>query len=421
MTNVITFFRRHPFWLWIGLLLPITGAGVAAGLLVLTRGLVVTNLSDLAPWGLWIVTDLSFIALAAGAFSISALAHLAGLKALQPLARMAVFIGILGYTGAMLCLFVDIGRPERFWHGLVYWNVHSMLWEVTMCIVLYFNVLLLEVFPLVVELPLFSRLTALRKLGHRIHRLAPVLAIVGLTLSLLHQSSLGATYGVVAGRASLFRATMPLLFIVSAVAGGMAFCVMMALIVQWLKRRIFVPRAVLFQVGQVAGLILLVYLYMRFWDSTAGNYGYVPGRSEADTLLTQGRNFAIPFWGLEMILGGVVAAILLILARVRQSATLLMLGCGLAMAGIVANRWNTTMLAFTLPLSSEPYLTVPPVVRYTPSLVEWATSLGIVAGLTLVFSLGARFLPAFRGVEVPESAPLPAPERAPAPAPAGGD
>jgi molybdopterin-containing oxidoreductase family membrane subunit len=160
---------------------------------------------------------------------------------------------------------------------------------------------------------------------------------------------------------------------------------------------------------------------MRFWDSTAGNYGYVPGRSEADTLLTQGRNFAIPFWGLEMILGGVVAAVLLIIARVRQSATLLMLGCGLAMAGIVANRWNTTMLAFTLPLSTEPYLTVPSVVRYTPNLVEWATSLGIVAGLTLAFSLGAKFLPAFRGVEVPEAAPVTAPERVPSPVPAGGD
>lgn len=421
MTNVTTFFRRHPFWLWIALLLPIIGAGVVAGLLVFTRGLAVTNLSDLAPWGLWIVTDLSFIALAAGAFSISALAHLAGLKALQPLARMAVFIGVLGYTGAMLSLVLDIGRPERFWHALVYWNVHSMLWEVTISVTLYFTVLILEVFPIIIELPIFDRFTALRNLGRRIHRFAPILAIFGLGISLLHQSSLGATYGVVAGRASLFRATMPLLFIVSAVAGGMAFCVQMTLIVQWLKRRIFVPRAVLFQVGQVAGLILLVYLYMRFWDSTAGNYGYVPGRSEADTLLTQGRNFAIPFWGLEMILGGVVAAAFLILARVRQSATLLMLGCGLAMAGIVANRWNTTMLAFTLPLSTEPYLTMPAVVHYTPSLVEWATSLGIVAGLTLVFSLGAKLLPAFRGVEVPETALVPAPEHMPSTVPAAGD
>jgi Ni/Fe-hydrogenase subunit HybB-like protein len=91
------------------------------------------------------------------------------------------------------------------------------------------------------------------------------------------------------------------------------------------------------------------------------------------------------------------------------------------MSGIDANRWNTTMLAFTLPLTTEPYLTIPAVVHYTPSLVEWAASLGIVAGLTLVFSLGAKFLPAFHGVEVPETALVPAPERLPSTVPAGGD
>ena len=423
---ILSFVRRRLFWIWLLMLLPFIGAGLVAGLMIFTQGLVVTNLSDLAPWGLWIVTDLSCIALAAGAFSLSALAHLAGRQELKPLARVAVFIGLLGYTGAMLCLLLDIGRPERFWHGWVYWNVHSMLWEVTMCITLYFLVLTLEVFPMVVELPILARFKGLRALGHRIHRFAPLLAVFGMALSLLHQSSLGATYGVVAGRAFLFRATMPLLFIVSAVAGGMAFTVQMTLIVQWLRRRVLVPREVLFQVGQVAGAILLVYLYMRFWDSTAGNYGYVPGRSEADTLLTQGRNFALPFWGWEIVLGGIVAATLMIVARARQSATLLLLGCGLAMAGIVANRWNTTMLAFTLPLSTEPVLTIPASVSYTPNLVEWAASIGIVAGLTMVFSLGIRFLPAFQGIPVP---PRPSESGAPAastgptevPVPAGGD
>ena len=40
-----------------------------------------------------------------------------------------------------------------------------------------------------------------------------VLAVIGLGLSLLHQSSLGGTYAVVIGRAALFRPTVPLLFI----------------------------------------------------------------------------------------------------------------------------------------------------------------------------------------------------------------
>lgn len=279
MTALLHTAPRRLFWLWIAFLLIPIGIGLYAAFQVLTQGLVVTNLSDLAPWGLWIVVDLSCIALAAGAFSLSAMAHLFRREDFKPIARVAVFIGLLGYSGALMCLFLDIGRWDRFWHGWVYWQIHSMLWEVTMCITLYFSVLLLEVFPMVIDMPLFDRFKALRKFGHRIHRFAPLLAVFGLGLSLLHQSSLGGTYGVVAGRAFLFRATMPLLFIVSAIAAGMAFTVQMTLIVQWLGRRIIVPRQILFQVGQLAAAVLLIYLYMRFWDSTAGAYGYVPGRT----------------------------------------------------------------------------------------------------------------------------------------------
>ncbi len=392
------------FWLWIGLLLLLILFGLAGAFEVFTKGLVVTGLTDGAPWGLWITLDLSCIGLSAGAFSLSAITYLLGREQYKPLARVAVFIGLLGYSGAMMCLLLDIGRPDRFWHAWVFWNTHSMLWEVTMCITLYFSVLTLEVFPMVMELSLFDRFTRIRSIAHHIHRFAPTLAIIGLCLSLLHQSSLGGTYGVVIGRAALFRATMPLLFIVSAIAAGMAFSVHMTLLVQWVGKRTLVPKAVLFEVGQLVGALLLVYLYMRFWDTTAGSYGYVPGRTEADTVLMSGP-FAVSFWAWEMILGGVVAAFLLIRARIRQSFLLLTVGSGLTLAGLVANRWHTTLLAFTQPLSTAPPLTDPLVSVYVPAWPEWATALGVVAILTLAFSLGMHYLPAFRGIDVPEEIP----------------
>ena len=149
--------------------------------------------------------------------------------------------------------------------------------------------------------------------------------------------------------------------------------------------------------------MLLLYLYMRFWDTTAGSYGYVPGRTEADTVLMNGP-FAVSFWAWEMILGGVVAAFLLIRARSRQSILLLTIGSGLTMAGLIANRWHTTLLAFTQPLSTAPVLTDPPVSVYVPAWPEWATALGVVAILTLAFSLGMHFLPVFKGLSVEELA-----------------
>jgi len=386
--------RVSLFWAWVSLLFVLIVIGLSVALYIMINGLGVTNMSDTSPWGLWIVLDLSCIGLAAGAFTISAITYILGRDKYKPLARIAVFIGLLGYSGALMALVMDIGRPDRFWHGWVYWNTHSMLWEVTMCITLYFSVLLLEVFPMVVEHRFFDRFPWLQRIAHRVHHYAPVLAIIGLCLSLLHQSSLGATYGVVIGRSALWRSTMPLLFIVSAAAVGMAFTIHITLIVQWFKGRILVPLPVLFEVGQIAGGVLLFYLYMRFWDTTAGTYGYVPGRTEAENVLLNGE-FAVSFWAWEMILGGVVAATLLIRAKARQSVSALLVGSGLAMAGLVFNRWHTTLLAFTQPLSDDPPVTNSLEPLYSPALSEWLIVMGILAILALVFSLGMKFIPAF--------------------------
>src|SRR5512143_1793312 len=145
------------WWIWLGFLSLLLLAGLVSGVMVFWKGLVITNLTDLVPWGLWITLDLSSIALSAGAFSLCAGVYLFGLKRYAPIARTATFVGLIGYTMAMLSLLLDIGRPDRFWHALVYWNGHSLLWEVTMCVVLYLTVLVLE------SMPIFARLDWLRK------------------------------------------------------------------------------------------------------------------------------------------------------------------------------------------------------------------------------------------------------------------
>ena len=182
--------RLNKFFLfaWFTLLLVIIGGGLYGVFQVFTKGLVVTNLTDLVPWGLWICIDLSSIAMAAGAFSLCALVYLVGLKQYEPIAKTATFVGIVGYSMAMLCLLMDVGRPDRFWHGFVYWNVHSVLWEVTMCVGLYFSVLILETMPIIAKMDWMQRnLPWLTKRMSSIHHISPILAIFGLGFSLLHQ------------------------------------------------------------------------------------------------------------------------------------------------------------------------------------------------------------------------------------------
>jgi Ni/Fe-hydrogenase subunit HybB-like protein len=68
----------------------------------------------------------SAIAPGVGAFTFSAAVYVFRIKRLEPLARPAVFVDFLGYASAMLALFLDIGRPDRFWHPLVFWQQFSI-------------------------------------------------------------------------------------------------------------------------------------------------------------------------------------------------------------------------------------------------------------------------------------------------------
>ncbi|OQY94134.1 MAG: hypothetical protein B6D39_01980, partial [Anaerolineae bacterium UTCFX2] len=85
------------WFMLIGVLLLI---GAFSAFRVFSQGLVVTNMNNTVPWGLWITIDLSSIALGAGAFTLSAIVYLMGLKNFQPIIRLAIYIGFIGYTAA---------------------------------------------------------------------------------------------------------------------------------------------------------------------------------------------------------------------------------------------------------------------------------------------------------------------------------
>jgi molybdopterin-containing oxidoreductase family membrane subunit len=169
---------------WLGFLGLCLAIGLASALYVFINGLEVTNMSDTVPWGLWITIDLSAIALGAGAFTLSAIVYLFGLKRFQPVVRLAVFIGFIGYTAALLTLVMDIGRPDRFWHPWAYWNVHSVLWEITWCITIYLTIMVFEFLPVITEAKFYDRLPWIRKVARLLHKAAPALALLGLGISL---------------------------------------------------------------------------------------------------------------------------------------------------------------------------------------------------------------------------------------------
>ena len=380
-----------PWTAWLAFLGIILLGGLGAGILVFWKGLGITNLTDLVPWGLWITIDLSSIALGAGAFSLCAGVYLFGLKRYQPIARTATFVGLIGYTMATLALILDIGKPERFWHSLVYWNTHSLLWEVTMCVVLYLTVLVFESLPILANLEwLRKRFPKIAAMMEHVHHYAPILAIVGLGLSSLHQSSLGATYGVIKARPFWFKPEMSVLFMLSAIVGGISLTLFATMLAARLTPKAKTSDALVERVAKFVGYLLIGYFYFRAWDALSVTYAYDPGRSEGLDLITKGP-LAFNFWIVEMLLGMIVPMILLLYKPTRMNRFWRMIALLLVAAGVVAFRWDTNITGFLVVMPYIPGQAIA-YASYRPSLVEIMTGAAIIAyGLT-AFSLGVKYL-----------------------------
>jgi Ni/Fe-hydrogenase subunit HybB-like protein len=330
----------------------------------------------------------------AGAFIFSAAVYLFRIKRFEVLARPAVFIGFLGYSSAMMALAMDIGRPDRFWHPLVFWNVHSVLWEITWCVVLYSTVLVMEVLAVVGDSRLGDRWPWLRQLGHALHRLTPFLALVGMALSLLHQSSLGATYSVLSGRAIWFKPSLPVMFIISAVAGGMSLTLLATMIVSRLRHQQIVPPEVCAEITRTIGFITLGYLYIKLWDwASTSYYSNSPATADILTRLNATTPYTATFWGIEIVLGALVPAIILLTPNLCQRKNLVMAALAMVVAGVVINRWNITLSGLVAPPQWSPGVLGNVVAAsYFPSIIEIGVALGIITYALLGFTLGARYL-----------------------------
>jgi Ni/Fe-hydrogenase subunit HybB-like protein len=403
MTAMIGTLRRQVqtapvFSAWIiflGLLLLI---GLASAANVLWYGLEVTNLTNRVPWGLWITVDLSAIALGAGAFSLSTIAYIFRVKSFEGIARIAVFVGFVGYTSAMLALVMDIGRPDRFWHPVVWWNIHSVLWEITMCVIFYSMVLVFELTPAVLESDLVvRRFKRGPSLAHFLHQFTPVVSVVGLGLSLLHQSSLGATYGVLVARPVWFKPSLPVMFILSAVAAGATFTLGVTVFYENIVRKRQISFMLRNRVAAFAGLMMMAYLYLKLWDFLATSYySHLPERAEANSLLQTATPYGLTFWWIEVIVGALIPAMIMILPRLRHQDIWVVVAAILAMAGVIVNRWNVTLSGLVVPMDWSPGVAeLFPVRQYTPALVEWGVALGVMGYALLMLTLGLKYLPLF--------------------------
>src|SRR4029453_8548089 len=107
--------------------------------------------SDTSAWGLWIVFDLVWIAVAAGAFATAGIIYVVQRKDLYSMGHAAVLMGLLSYSFVTVTLIADLGLPWHFYQLALQSPEQSAMFEVSWCVSLYVTLLLIEFLPVPFE------------------------------------------------------------------------------------------------------------------------------------------------------------------------------------------------------------------------------------------------------------------------------
>lgn len=377
---------------WLGLL----AWGGLSTFLCLWKGLNQTNMSNIFAFALWIVFDLAVIALGAGAFFTGFLTYIIGKDELKDIINAAVIIGFICYSGAIAMLGIDIGQPLRGWFIFWHANVHSMLTEVSFCITAYFVVLAIEYLPVILGNRKLGEVREFRLFGHHLHRIMAVFAATGTFLSFFHQGSLGGMFGVMYARPFAARwefyiwPTTFFLFVLSAIASGPSFTILIMKLTEAITRKKLVPDQAIQFLARISGWLLAVYVILKIADTLVWASGIV--HRSGLTFMDFYREGPYGVWLVvaEIVICGIIPAIVLITPRARENRTLMILGCFMNCAGIVLNRFVFIVVTLAVP--------VMPFDRfwsYLPTWQEWGVALALVGYGILLFSASYRYLPVF--------------------------
>lgn len=359
---------------WVMLILAVIG-----GITFLARYIggigYVTNLNNAYPWGLWIGVDVaSGVALAAGGFTTSALAHIFGRHKYEPIIRSALLTAALGYTFVALGVFVDIGRSWFIWKPLLYRNPNSALFEVAMCVMCYLNVLYIEFFPAVAER--FGKQFPILNVANKyIDKFMWIFIIAGVVLSCMHQSSLGTLMLIAPTKVHplWYTPIMPLLFLLSAFAVGYPMVIFETTITTS-SLKLDSEMETLSPLSRISIIILGIYMIVKLGDMfVRGTYVYLLDGT------TQSNSFLV-----EVLFGVIIPWILLLSKRIRKSrGALFTVGC-MVVGGVLLNRINVFVIGYNPPLSQS---------NYYPSIGEFALTIGFIATLMLIYRVVVTYLP----------------------------
>lgn len=362
-------------WRWALLLL--TAGGAIASLRTAVYGIgSTTNLSDLIPWGLCLGLNVFCgIALAAGALTVAAAVFVSDRQDWRPVARASLITGAAGYVVAMLGVVANQDLGERAWWTILSgWTPRSIISGAAWTLLLLAGVLLIEF------LPDWSLSISGSRWLPILRRLDVSLVILAATLAILHQYGLNRVIALARTRVSPLwsGSTLPLMFYLSSISGALA----VLLFASWRCRIAFgktIPTPILREVARALTIFVFLYLLLRLTGLLEN--GVYSG------LLHFSREHALLLLEIALFFCGMMSV-----KEHEADPSNAVIGPALIMAGVLANRINTSITAAEAAAGQQ----------YWPSWSEVLIAYSLVGLGIAAFALGVKHLAIFPSAGCPD-------------------
>jgi len=337
----------------------------------------VTNLSQETAWGLWLGFDVvTGVALAGGAYVITFVVYVMRVDKYHSIVRVTVLNGLLAYAFYAGALLLDIGRP---WNALNPYignsfGFSSVLFLICWHFLLYMVAEFIEFSPVIAEWLHWEKARKILK------SLTLGTVILGITLSILHQSGLGALFLMAKPKIHplWWSQFIPILFFVSSIYAGLAMIIFEGTI----SHRVFkalIPKThhsfddMIIGLAKGAAITMAVYYFLKAllfihdkqWEMINDGWGY---------------------WFLVEVLGFVlVPGFMFAFGFRNRNIKIIKIASIMALIGVILNRLNVSIISFNWYAD----------VHYYPSWQEIVVTLMVIFTEIWVFRWIVTRMPVF--------------------------
>lgn len=359
--------------------IPIILLGLVILYIRFTQGLgAVTNLTQEVPWGFWIGFDVvTGVAFAGGAYIITFVVYIMRVEKYHSIVRVTVLNGLLAYIFYAGALLLDLGRPWHIINPIIgnSFGFNSVLFLVSWHFLLYMIAEFVEFSPVIAE---WAHWEKVRKF---VMALTLGAVIFGITLSMLHQSGLGALFLMAKPKIHplWYSEFIPILFFVSSIFAGLSMIIFEGTISHKVFRNLIGEKShhsfeeIVFGLGKGAAIAMFVYYFFKAlifihekqWELINDFWGY---------------------WYLVEVIGFVLIPCFMFAYAVRnRNLGIIKIASILALLGIILNRLNISVIAFKWDAVN----------KYYPSWEEIVVTLMVVFSEIWVFRWIVTRMPVF--------------------------